>query len=103
MINIEHVILQSHNPIRAHMALRCNSVWSPLLSPSCSYAPAGGMLHPEQQRHIVMETAAALHHHRGGIHPRAGRWKWGAVQGRFSPAGTRQDLSLLTLKADLFS
>ena len=72
-----------HVWVSFHITLRCNSVWFPLLSPSCSHAPAGGMLHSKQQRHVVMETAAALHHHRGGIHPGAGRWKWGAVQGRF--------------------
>lgn len=55
------------------------------------------MLHSEQQRHIVMETATTLHHRRGRIHPRAGRWKRGAIQGRFPCAGT-----VLSLQAGIY-
>ncbi|MEQ2160898.1 E3 ubiquitin-protein ligase trim9 [Goodea atripinnis] len=40
------------------------------------------MLYPEQQCYVVMETAAALHYRRRGLHPRVGRRKWGPIQGR---------------------
>lgn len=55
-----------------------------LLSPGCSDASAGGMLHSEQQRHLVVEAATAVHHHGGGIHPGAGRRERRTVQGRWT-------------------
>lgn len=92
MINIESYPVREcvfvHVRASFHISVGSNVAWFfPLLSPSCSHASARGMLHSEQQRHVVMETATALHHRRGRIHPGAGRWKRGAVQGRVSSAG----------------
>ena len=78
MINIEQVIVRCrvislfvHVWVSFHISVGCNLAWFPLLSPSCSHAPTGGMLHSEQQCHVVMETTAAPHHRRGRVHPGA--------------------------------
>lgn len=102
-IKVVFAVMQSYihlgsECVSLHTSVGCNlASFVPLLSPSCSHAPVGGMLHSEQQRHIVMETATTLHHHRGRIHPRAGRWKRGAIQGRFPCAGT-----VLSLQAGIY-
>lgn len=62
----------------------CNLIMWALPSAVGSHAPAGRMLHGEQQCHVVMETTAALHHRRGRVHPGAGRRWRRPLQGTFA-------------------